>query len=206
MTAEEAMGIFDRHGLTGRVPHLDVLVAEALKRVEAERDTVNDALIEALDHAIFYGRDRDQCARERDAYKAERDAARDALWDVVNASRTVERGTLHDLPGALAAAEALLAGDAARVNARAEHWAGVEAERDAACALLAEVRSAVGAAVHELEVGEASDLLDGTIRTPRRQAEEYKRAAADLTWVRVGLRRLLGELAAYDTTTGEAHP
>lgn len=149
MTAEEAMKIFDRHGLTGRVPHLDVLVAVALKRVEAERDTVNDALIEALDHAIFYERDRDQCARERDAYKAERDAAR---------------------------------------------------------ALLAEVRSTVGAAVHELEVGEASDFLDGTIRTPRRQAEEYKRAAADLTWVRVELRGLLGELAAYDTTTGEAHP
>lgn len=74
MTFDEAMGIFDRHGLTGRVPHLDVLVAEALKRVEAERDAVNEELVKALDLAILYERDRDQCARERDAYKAERDA------------------------------------------------------------------------------------------------------------------------------------
>lgn len=78
-----------------------------------------------------------------------------------------------------------------------------KAERDAARALLASVRSIVGAATHELEVGAASDFLDGTIRTPPRQAEEYKRAAANLTWVRVELRELLRELAAYDATTSE---
>lgn len=129
MTAEEAMKLFDRHGLTGRVPYLDVRVAEALKRVEAERD----------------------------AARAEADRLAEAL------TRAASEQSQMD-------------------------------------ALLAGARSTVGAAVHELEVGEASDFLDGTISTPRRQAEEYKRAAADLTWVRVSLRELLRELATQEET------
>ena len=100
---------------------------------DEELNLADEELIRVLDYSIFLERDRDQCARERDAYKAERDQARDALWDVVNAARAVDvRGVMHDLPGALAAAEALLAGDASRVNARAEYWGRVEAERDAA--------------------------------------------------------------------------
>lgn len=50
---------------------------------------------------------------------------------MVNACRVVDqRGTLHELPDALVAAETLLAGDATRVNARAEYWGRVEVERD----------------------------------------------------------------------------
>lgn len=68
--------------------------------------------------------------------------------------------------------------------------------------LLATVRSTIAAALHELEAGEASDLVDGTIRPARRHEEDWKRAAADLTWMRVNLRELLGELAAYGEGQG----
>ena len=49
-----------------------------------ELDALNDELIKALDLAIFYERDRDQCARERDVYKAERDT----LLEIARAAQT----------------------------------------------------------------------------------------------------------------------
>jgi hypothetical protein len=63
-----------RHMSRWRLGEIAAVIREADTAWATQVETTDAELIKYIDMYIFMERDRDQCARERDAYKAERDA------------------------------------------------------------------------------------------------------------------------------------